>query len=827
MIRPVFTEGVRVSAKLWISRLALFWESVWPALWPPLGVCGLFLAAALFDLFPVLPGWLHSLALLSLAAAFAWTVYRALPAFRLPSAAAARRRLELSSELPHRPLSLSRDRIDIGRGDPEAEALWRAHRRRMLARIKALAVEAPRPGLPRRDPWALRGALILLLVVGLSAGWNDASNRLARALSPQLAALGAGLPVSLDVWITPPAYTGLAPRFLRFGAVSAEHGQPATDASVGLIEVPAGSTLMAQVHGGRGTPRLRVAGIEQDFEPISSGDGARTFQYSGEIERAGRMAVIQRGTEVGAWTLAITGDEAPRIAFVNPPAGTPRGSLRLEYKAQDDFGVTEASATIRRPQDRPDANAEDAIKLKLPLPGTAPKTAQSASYHDLTAHIWAGLPVEIRLAAKDALGQTGESEVVEIVLPERLFRNRLAQLLVEMRKQLTLDQNKSTRRDIARMAARRALKPEDYRDDVVVFLALKSIHDRLLRDESETAVGEVQQLMWDTALRIEDGETSLAERALLDAQQALQDALERGADDAELQELLDQLQQAMDEFFQALAEDMRRNPEKYQGALPPTPDMDIFEAQDLQRMLDQIREMATTGAREAARQLLSQLRDLLENLRMGMAGRMPQGENPAQQMMNSLEQLARRQQELLDQTFRDAQRQNESGREGQRPDTSGRAADQEALRRMLGDLMRQMDELTGQIPEALGRAERAMRDASRALEQGQPGRALGSQGEALEQLRAGMGQAMQQLAQQFGQQLGFNPGNQGFRRGNRDPLGRRYDSNGNAWGTDVKVPDEAEVRRARQILDELRRRSGEPHREVEELDYIDRLLKRF
>jgi hypothetical protein len=36
-----------------------------------------------------------------------------------------------------------------------------------------------------------------------------------------------------------------------------------------------------------------------------------------------------------------------------------------------------------------------------------------------------------------------------------------------------------------------------------------------------------------------------------------------------------------------------------------------------------------------------------------------------------------------------------------------------------------------------------------------------------------------------------------------------------------------ERRRAREILDELRRRAGERHRPVPERNYIDRLLKRF
>ena len=44
---------------------------------------------------------------------------------------------------------------------------------------------------------------------------------------------------------------------------------------------------------------------------------------------------------------------------------------------------------------------------------------------------------------------------------------------------------------------------------------------------------------------------------------------------------------------------------------------------------------------------------------------------------------------------------------------------------------------------------------------------------------------------------------------------------------DVKIPDENILQKSRQILDELRRRAGERFRPPIELDYIERLLRRF
>jgi Flp pilus assembly CpaE family ATPase len=43
----------------------------------------------------------------------------------------------------------------------------------------------------------------------------------------------------------------------------------------------------------------------------------------------------------------------------------------------------------------------------------------------------------------------------------------------------------------------------------------------------------------------------------------------------------------------------------------------------------------------------------------------------------------------------------------------------------------------------------------------------------------------------------------------------------------VQIPDEMELRRTREIVDELRRRRGERERPPLELDYLDRLLDQF
>jgi uncharacterized protein (TIGR02302 family) len=481
------------------------------------------------------------------------------------------------------------------------------------------------------------------------------------------------------------------------------------------------------------------------------------------------------------------------------------------------------------------------------LPGLHLKEAQATSYHDLSPHPWAGLPVEIRLIATDALGQTGESEPVQMKLPERVFNHPVARAIIDQRKELVIDP--ASQLAVADTLGDLRERPQLYRDDAVVFLGLRLAEQRLRLNDDAISIAEVEQLLWDTALRIEDGRMSLAEREMRRLQQELQDALAKNAPDEEIERLVKELQQALDRYLQALAENLARNPDQAQQPIDPSR---VISSRDLQRMLDRARELARNGARDQARELLSQLQNMLENLRMARPGQMPQqGSSEAQQMMRGMRELMQRQQQLLDRSFR-AQQQAQQGQQGrmgrgqQGPDQQGDQSDQggaqmgdaagqqEGLRRKLGEMMRRLGDGLGDIPDPLGRAERAMRDATEALQRRQPGAAIGPQTEALDQLQ----QAARDFAEQMRRRMGGAWGDPGDNevtatdreprdRVERDPLGRPMSNNGTFDQGDVKIPDQNTLQKAREILDELRRRAGERFRPEIELDYIERLLKRF
>jgi hypothetical protein len=62
---------------------------------------------------------------------------------------------------------------------------------------------------------------------------------------------------------------------------------------------------------------------------------------------------------------------------------------------------------------------------------------------------------------------------------------------------------------------------------------------------------------------------------------------------------------------------------------------------------------------------------------------------------------------------------------------------------------------------------------------------------------------------------------------NRDPLGRNSGSNGSLGTQENLLQGEDVYRRARELLDEIRRRSSDTERPDVERDYLQRLLDRF
>ncbi len=852
---------------VWLAaaRLVLVWERVIPPLWPAGTIAGAFFALALFDVLPLLPGWAHLAVLVAVGLAVAIALGRALPAIaRWPSVAAARRRLERDSGLADRPLTALADRFAGDPRDPLQVALWRRHRRRMAAAVKRLRLRLPTTDLPARDPWAVRALVLLVLVVAAVGSRGEWSARLAAALDPRLPAVAAAGRASLDIWLSPPAHTGQAPLFLaRADAAAPPAGSPGAGARTRAV--PEGTAVLARLgtRDGAPVPVLTIGSDDRAFTRID----AHHFRAEGRLDTPGRARVAVRlgAATLGQWQITVSADRPPEIALAEPPTETPRHALRLDFTARDDHGVVAARAVVG-PGPATPHHARDRAPVAWPLPVDAETAREVAAthYHDLTALPLAGLPVLLHLEAEDGKGQVGRSAPVELVLPTRRFGHPVAREIAALRQALLIA-GPDARRDVAGGLATLATAPDRYHGDVVVHLALRVAMRRLVRladhapghGDAGAAPGAaaaslgaadlaVAALLWETALRLEDGGVSLAERELAAAREALAEALAAGADDAELARRIDALQDALARYLEALETELAERLAHGEAipALPPEVADQVLGREDFADMMARLRDLTELGARDAAQEMLSELERMLQSLRTGIdPGEMAALQEGAE-LMRDLESLIDRQQTLLDRSFAAARR----GAAAEPPDDPvalerrppsrrddapppPEAADQSALRLDLGEVMRRFGDVTGEIPRPLGQAELAMRGAEQALRDGRPDEAVVPQAAAVDGLKRALGalaDAMQAQGGGFGLPQAGLPGRAGARPGaGRDPLGRPRGATGPVGDGDIVVPDAAEVKRAREILRELRRRAGEADRPARERDYIDRLLRRF
>ena len=839
-----------------LGRAAILFERVWPAIWPAICSAGFFLCAALLDLPAQLPAPLHVALLGIVAVVILFLLARGLTRIALPTPADADRRLERATGLRHRPLAALTD-TQSG-DDPAGAAIWREHVSRAIGQTTRLRIGLPRAGLAQRDPRALRAGLLVALAACLAIAGGDAVPRIVQSLTPSWPRAQAAPAVEVTAWVSPPGYTRLPPFFLK----------PAG----GAVRAPIGSRLTVSVTGGTTMPTLSLDG---DGTPLASLDRT-SFQGERVLRQGGLLRLDRGGQTVASWELAILSDLPPTVAWTVAPGASPRGEqTRLPWRAEDDYGVVSLTAEFFL-RDRPDLPP---VSFPLALPDETTAKSRGVATQDLSAHPWAGLAVRGRLVARDAIGQIGNSTVAEFELPQRRFQNPVARLLVELRRGLTL--HPEDRTEALGALDELVQQPALLGDEPAIVLNVEGIYYELVRDLAPSAIGETQQRMWELALRLEDGQAERSARALEAARQEVRQAMAEASRNPtpENREALDralkQLEEAVRQHMAALMEQaMRDNTDERAD-----PDAMRMDQRDMQRLAEAAREAAKAGRMGEAKNDLAELEAMLQQLQKAEAAGNPAGSaagakrraerrERGQKQVGALQDMITREGGLLDQS---KARANErptptSPSDAPSPQPEAQAAQktdqrvQQALRRALGELMQQFGDLAGEVPAGLSDADGAMRDAVQALAQGSDPGAGAAQKKAIEALQRGGNEMGQTMARQFspngpgsGQESGEGEGEgagtgladnrQGDEDGggrprpggpagagrSRDPLGRPQGqgTSGADESADVKVPEEQERQRAQAIQEELRRRGADRGRPQEELDYIDRLLRRF
>ncbi|MGO4450717.1 TIGR02302 family protein [Phyllobacterium sp. TAF24] len=825
----IFKNIDRLRLSAWLT---LAFERLWPLILPTLLVIALFVIFAWFGIFRSLPD-LARLGLLALFVLSLPACLYILLKFRLPDHAEVSRHLEDVNTLDHQPIAVQSETIATSKDDPFAQALWDEHRRRMAERIKGLRSGLPRTNIPEIDPWGLRAVVGLLLVIAFAFSGGPLGGRLSDAFKSHSAS--NALPPRIDAWVTPPRYTGRPPVFLTSAANNQEK----------QFTVPQNSTLVIRIIGGTGSEKVTktlpdgkptevaVKDAAKPEEATAAKDQPRNFEVALETNTA--IKLTDSNNVDSEWAFTVLPDQPPTIRFTKEPSSAVNGTMELTYEIKDDYGAASAQAKVEQIAP-PAKNARPlyaAPEIPLSLPKRGAQGGDTKTTKDLTEHVWAGSEIRITLLAVDDAKQEARSETRTWVMPERPFSNPLARAVVEQRRILALNAN--TKPDVLNMLDAITLWPEETIKNPTHYLALRSIRSRLNIARSDDQLRDVVAYMWQVARGIEDGALSEAERSLREAQEALRQAIEQNASPEEIEKRMADLRKAMSKYMRELAQQAQRNPKMAQA----DPNARELRQEDIDRILKQIEELAKQGSKEQAQQLLSQLNDMLNNLQMRQAqGKDGQGDSMKQQM-NKLGDLMRRQQQTMNETHRlEQQRQNgmmqdngQMGQDGQQ----GQMSEEEIAKALKGlqegqgklqsDLQQLMDDLNGQgiTPNKdFGDAGKSMGEAKKSLGDADSGQALDQQSNALDSLRKG-GQDMMKQMQAMGQ-TGKGKGEQG----GLDPLGRPQGKDGTSSYSDVDrpmLPGEADIQRAKQILDAIRQRLGNALSPQMEKDYLERLLK--
>lgn len=801
------------------ARLAYFWtlgwsfftlllERCWNSFWPLATVLAFYGGLSLTQTVLMFgnTGHIVLLGAFTAVAAFAG-LYLGAP-FRLPRRRDVERHIEIESGLRHRPLEMLHDHPVTG-SSADAKKLFILAQQAQKKHWRALKIWRPRPDVARRDPFGLRHAALLFLVIGIVVAQQDIWYRLEKSVRPDISIRLPGKTVALDIWAQPPAYTGFAPVFLS----TAQLGRTTENAA----RVPIGSILKIRIGGTTSTPRLDYA--DKKYTLIQAEDKSFTLEIP--LTQSG---VVDLGLgwfrSLGSWPIEVIPDQPPSANILLVTA-TDRAGTKINFDARDDYGIKSLTATVEPAEGTAHTNWQETIIFPVPFIRNATADMQNHT-ENLAAHPMAGTAVKMTLTAEDDAGNITTSAPEYFVLPERAFENPVAARLNLERKRLMYFNNPISRRISAQILADIANRPHYFDHDTVVFLGLVIAVKRLGYDGDLAAVASVRDLLWNLALRVEEGGLAQAREELAEALQKLNQALNNpDVSEEQLQALMEDVNKKLKTYLQAMANQMRQLAEQNTGQerLAPELSQKIMERMDMESLLDQMRNMSDEDARRHMQEMMERLRQAIENATPEDIQRMQQQQQQMAKALNELQDLIHAQQELVDQA-------NKS--DGAQEDLKELGEKQGGNRDMLDNIGHSMAKSMPR-PDSMNEAGDLMDQAQKSFQSGQLEEGGAQAKAALDKLQEGMEQALQHMAEQMKQiviSFGGGRGRQQGQQGDCPPEER--DPLGNCPGGDntnnIKIPDEKERRRVQEIIRELRGRSNNWERPKIERDYIDRLL---
>ena len=825
-----------------LAYASLLWEFAWPKLWAAFSFLGLFFCIALLDGFKNLLFWQHVLILVFFALVFCILLIRGL--LKIPKITSEKlwRHVEIVNGISDRALTEVSDKLGLNTGKKFSQHLWYAHKYFLLNSVRDIRVPLPSPSMAEKDPRGFRFFIPILLIVSLFASYGEIHKRVSIAFSPSIPVLFKNL--KINFWVIPPLYTGVAPEFFEKQIKELELRNQEKERTISIfgverpINIPVDSKIIVQLGGSRILPLISIGSRKLSGENLTY-ESKKIFQAATKIvmkDIETREIRIQLNQHIEVLVpIIVQEDKAPTVGFLRSPSRTANARLGVQFEVNDDYGISKAEFIGVRPKSANSSNRNLLeIRETLPVP-SGDHSFQAFFNKDFSGHPWAGLPVLVRLEASDQRAQIGSTEQILTVLPERIFNHPVAQKLAEIKKKISILDDQ-TRKEISGSLEDLLGKPMHFNQDFSIYLGIKIVAIRLKGDISKMLFSDIQKLLWDMALHIEDGEYAIAANDMVSSHGTVMKALNGDVTGKELNRLMDNMTLAIRNFIDQLK---KRIAEKSLVTSDAARKFEVISREIISEKIDRIRDLANTGSRLAAQELMTNLMKTLRELQARIennAGSKLGGK--ARGAVKGLKGLINEQQDLMNFTYkkniqsdsRSKQLRTIEKNAGHLNTNKSLMEEQKRLHSKLRKLTSEIQKYLGNVPGAVGSAAKAMDSASKVLLGGKLGAAVSYQGKAVEELRKSVERVIEELRRKSanggGQMIrGLGIGGWG--------MGDFFDSQENkfpqAGGTrsKVKIPNQQEVKKAKKLLDELRRRSNQQYRPLVERKYIKRLLKQY
>ena len=780
----------KLTLKLWSARISLLtersaasfhWVFIWTAVF------------AILSLFAIGSIWFSGIFWIGFIALF----YVGTRKFCWPTDTDIRMRLEKETGILHRPLTSMEDTpASKLSGDPLL--FWQKELERKEKSRDRLGFASPVLNFVKKDPYALRVAITLLLIVSFVWAGASATDNLQRAFLPTSFAVDLEKSPTFKLTITPPPYTR-KPQVQLAGRTK----EP--------LQVPQGSTIRVLAHSYIGHLTLKTG--DQELDLLRDGD-TDIFQGETTIPPTEEIKITQFGLPRLTIPITFVKDQAPIISLRETPHAIRNAQLRFPLTVQDDYGLKLIRLrAILAPDQKPmPLLGRPVFEEQSVIAASNGKPVDLAPLFDLSGHPWAGLKVTLLIEGDDFAGNTAQAEPVEIVLPERDFRHPVARDIVVARKFLITNGITSSSRTALGLDLL-LQKPDRFGWDIVATLALRSSSSRLLYTPGIETAENVLTTLWLAALRLEDGNLTDTQAELRRALDNLRQAVQEKKSPQEIAALMQKYREALTNYMQTLQKEVQKR--MANGEITPLDPSMMGQTLDFSQLgdfLEQLEQEMMNGDMESALEKLEKLQEMSEVLNPAMAQPMPEDMKQAMKSLQDLQKIIDQQQALLDKT-----RSSKSSK----PEDLNK--DQQSISQQTDEMEKQAKEGGAALPDSVDRAQESMSQSSSELSKGNAPGSIPHQQQALDRLREAREGMQKSLQQQMQKMFGISmmpamPGSPGSQKNE----GKNFFSD-----EKVEIPSEAEKKKNDEIIKVIRERAGDLTRPQAEREYYQRLLRQW